>query len=150
MITTFQNEAGSHACDSQTIRRQLEEAGVRPSPQRTAVLEWLSTHPVHPTADAIYAALSPEMPTLSKTTVYNTLKTLEDHGLIQSLHLESENVHFDADTSFHGHFICNECHSIEDIWLDEKLSQSLKASCPEESDHSEVSFYGLCKNCRQV
>ena len=42
--------------------------------QRIAIMEYLMEHPIHPSADDIYTALSPSMPTLSKTTVYNTLK----------------------------------------------------------------------------
>jgi len=56
----------------------LTSCGVRPSPQRVAVMEYLMTHHTHPTVDAIYAALSGTMPTLSRTTVYNTLKLLVD------------------------------------------------------------------------
>ena len=42
--------------------------------QRIAIMEYLMEHRTHPSADEIYTALSPSMPTLSKTTVYNTLK----------------------------------------------------------------------------
>ena len=42
--------------------------------QRIAIMEYLMDNPIHPSADDIYTALSPSMPTLSKTTVYNTLK----------------------------------------------------------------------------
>ena len=37
-------------------------------------MEYLMAHRTHPTVDEIYLALSPSIPTLSKTTVYNTLK----------------------------------------------------------------------------
>ena len=52
----------------------LLERGIKPSQQRIALLEYLVKHPVHPTADELYSRLSPMMPTLSKTTVYNTLR----------------------------------------------------------------------------
>ena len=52
----------------------LEGAGVRPSVQRLAVMDYLATHKTHPTVDEIYSSLAPSIPTLSKTTVYNTLK----------------------------------------------------------------------------
>ena len=52
----------------------LEEHDVKPSVQRIAVMDYLMTHRTHPTVDEIYHALEKQIPTLSKTTVYNTLK----------------------------------------------------------------------------
>ena len=49
---------------------RLLEYNIKPSMQRIAIMEYLMDHPIHPSADDIYTALSPSMPTLSKTTVY--------------------------------------------------------------------------------
>ena len=51
----------------------LKEKGVRPSAQRVAIMKYLMEHKVHPTVDDIYNAILPDMPSLSKTTVYNVL-----------------------------------------------------------------------------
>lgn len=59
----------------------LTAHNVKPSVQRMAVMEYLLDHRTHPTADEIYLALHRKMPTLSKTTVYNTLKILTGKGL---------------------------------------------------------------------
>ena len=58
---------------------RLLEHNIKPSMQRIAIMEYLMEHPIHPSADDIYTALSPSMPTLSKTTVYNTLKLFSDN-----------------------------------------------------------------------
>ena len=68
----------------------LSEAGVRPSVQRVAVYSYLCEHPVHPTVETLYASLSPEYPTLSKTTIYNTLKLFEEKKLVHSLKIEDD------------------------------------------------------------
>ena len=65
-----------------TIIEKLSEKNIRPSLQRMAVYGFLVENPIHPTVDTIYQALHPEIPTLSKTTVYNTLKQLVDCGLV--------------------------------------------------------------------
>ena len=52
---------------------RLLKYSIKPSMQRIAIMEYLMEHRTHPSADEIYTALSPSMPTLSKTTVYNTL-----------------------------------------------------------------------------
>ena len=56
------------------ISSLLSGRGIRPSAQRIAVLKALLDFRVHPTAEQIFEVLSPTMPTLSLTTVYNTLK----------------------------------------------------------------------------
>ena len=52
----------------------LVKYGIHPSVQRIAIMDYLIKHRTHPTVDEVYTALSDEIPTLSKTTVYNTLK----------------------------------------------------------------------------
>ncbi|MBR4922900.1 MAG: transcriptional repressor, partial [Bacteroidaceae bacterium] len=47
--------------------------GIKPSVQRIAIMDYLMTHRTHPAIDEIYLALCEDIPTLSKTTVYNTL-----------------------------------------------------------------------------
>jgi len=59
---------------------RLLEHNIKPSMQRIAIMEYLMNHPIHPSADDIYTALSPSMPTLSKTTVYNTLRLFSEQG----------------------------------------------------------------------
>lgn len=88
---------------------RLLEHNIKPSMQRIAIMEYLMEHPIHPSADDIYTALSPSMPTLSKTTVYNTLKLFSEQGAALMLTIDEKNTNFDADTSVHSHFLCKRC-----------------------------------------
>ena len=101
----------------QDLHRYLMEYGIRPSLQRLAIMEYLVTHPTHPTADEIHTALSPSMPTLSKTTVYNTLKLLAAHRAILLLDIDERNSRFDGDVSPHAHFRCRNCGAVYDLPL---------------------------------
>ena len=56
---------------------------IRPSLTRVMIFDYLREHRTHPTADEIYMALSLKAPTLSKTTVYNTVKLLQGEGIIK-------------------------------------------------------------------
>ena len=58
------------------VVKRLQNHNIKPSVQRIAIMNYLIEHRTHPTVDEIYTALSPSIPTLSKTTVYNTLKLL--------------------------------------------------------------------------
>lgn len=60
------------------IARMIQETGIRPSVQRVAILSYVANHGTHPTADEIFSAISEEYPTLSRTTVYNSLHTLHE------------------------------------------------------------------------
>ena len=58
---------------------------IKPSVQRIAIMDYLLKHHTHPCIDEIYMALHDDIPTLSKTTVYNTLKLFVEHGAAKCL-----------------------------------------------------------------
>ena len=89
--------------------RYLLSYSIKPSMQRTAVMDFLLNNRIHPTIDDIYSQLSPNMPTLSKTTVYNTLNLFLEKGAVQVLNIDDKNARYDVDTSAHAHFICKKC-----------------------------------------
>ena len=94
---------------------RLLDHNIKPSVQRIAIMQYLMEYPVHPSADDIYTALSPSMPTLSKTTVYNTLKLFVEHGAALMLTIDEKNACFDSETSLHAHFLCKKCGKIYDL-----------------------------------
>ncbi len=121
---------------------------IKPSVQRIAIMDYLLTHRTHPSVEEVYSALSPDMPTLSKTTVYNTLKLFTEEGAIQMLTIDEKNVCFDGDTSMHAHFLCKKCGKIYDL----PISDMMKEVVDMEIDGNmvmEVHYYykGICKNC---
>lgn len=81
------------------VVKRLQNHNIKPSVQRIAIMNYLIEHRTHPTVDEIYTALSPSIPTLSKTTVYNTLKLLSEQGAAQTLTIDERNTCYDADTS---------------------------------------------------
>ncbi len=127
----------------------LHRHGIKPSVQRLAVMEYLLLNRTHPTVDEIHSALAPKIPTLSKTTVYNTLKLLVEQGAARILTISERFANFDADTSVHGHFLCTHCGKLHDVAIDEaKLTEC--AELPEgfEARMTNVYFHGICKHCK--
>ena len=88
---------------------------IKPSVQRIAIMDYLLAHKTHPSIDEIYLALCKDIPTLSKTTVYNTLKLFVEHGAALMLTIDEKNACFDGDTSLHAHFLCKKCGKIFDL-----------------------------------
>lgn len=127
----------------------MQEVGVKPSLQRMAVLEYLETHCNHPTVEMIYADLHPGVPTLSKTTVYNTLRLFCEAGLACSLNLDSQNQRFDGQMHPHHHFICRNCGKVMDVPVDKKTAEAeLPAALNKfEVFRTEVSYFGICSDC---
>ncbi|MCF7792473.1 MAG: transcriptional repressor [Candidatus Cloacimonetes bacterium] len=98
-----------------SIIQVLKEHDIAPSMQRVKILEYLQNYKTHPTADMIYKALVKDIPTLSKTTVYNTLKTFIDKGILVALTLFENEVRYEYNTNPHIHFKCIKCKKIYDL-----------------------------------
>ena len=127
----------------------LQSHNIKPSVQRIAIMTYLMEHRTHPTVDDIYMALSPGIPTLSKTTVYNTLKLLSEHGAAHTLTIDERNTCYDANVSPHAHFLCKCCGKIYDMEMGEfvsKPSESLEGHKICEIHHY---YKGICKQCAQ-
>lgn len=131
-------------------QQRLENNGIKPSAQRLAIMQYLLDHKTHPTVDEIYNALSPSMPTLSRTTVYNTLKLFVENKVALMLGIEEKTTHFDGDTSLHAHFQCLECGAIYDIFVND-LPQLNNVDVPQignlQIKETEVYYKGYCNNC---
>ncbi|MFI3266233.1 MAG: Fur family transcriptional regulator [Rikenellaceae bacterium] len=124
---------------------RLNECGIRASVQRVEIMNYMLDNLTHPDSDKIYSALSKTMPTLSKTTVYNTLKLFAQKGAVTMLDIDSTMLHFDADTTPHAHFFCKECNKIYDL----PLTVDLTSSCSEHQIDEALLYYkGICKECK--
>jgi len=126
----------------------LRQFSIKPSVQRSAVMDFLLNNRIHPTIDEIYSALSPSMPTLSKTTVYNTLDLFVERGAVRALAIDDRNARYDVDISAHGHFMCQACGKVYDMFnLDSTMFK-----IPDSDDfniHSvEISYFGVCNTCK--
>jgi Fur family transcriptional regulator, peroxide stress response regulator len=90
------------------LTEQLKGKDIRPSYQRIKVLEFMYHVGGHPTADEIFRALSADIPSLSKGTIYNTLHTLVEAGLVRDVGIDETEKRYDITLSNHGHFQCED------------------------------------------
>ena len=124
----------------------LAENGIKPTYQRIKIMEYLDLNMIHPTADMIYSALYKNAPTLSKTTVYNTLDILRRHNLINTISITESELRYEYRKEPHHHFLCKKCGKIYDVLI----------ACPylnmgEVNGHRieqiEGYFKGICAEC---
>jgi len=128
---------------------RLNSCGLKPSIQRVTILEYLQTHPCHPTVDDVYKALGKKIPTLSKTTVYNTLRLLADNKAAQMLTMDEHRVCYDGNTSPHVHFVCRHCGRILDM-MDVPAPALDKQDCGIDGnkiDEVQLFYKGVCADC---
>lgn len=126
----------------------LLSKGIRPSPQRLAVYEALAGRRDHPSADVLFRELRLKMPTMSKTTVLNTMRLLQSVGLVRDVRCEEGELRFDGNAEFHAHFKCRECGVLVDIPVDVDRKNPFVA-LPEGFvvDDEQLIYYGLCDKC---
>lgn len=132
----------------ENITNKLKNKNIRLSHQRLKVLEYLDSHRIHPTVEQIYHGLSDEIPTLSKTTIYNTLNTLIEAGLVRSITIEDNEVRYDIRTDVHGHFKCKVCGNIYDFEVNED-SFEVNGLNGFEIHTRDVYFSGICPKCTE-
>lgn len=127
------------------LKQELKNRNISMSFQRLKVLEYLTSNRCHPTVDRIYTDLHPEIPTLSKTTVYSTLKILVEAGLVNVVVTENE-TRYDIATKTHGHFKCESCGVIYDFDIDINAVESEDLN-GFQINNKNLYFRGICKKC---
>jgi len=130
------------------IKNYLIKNNIKPSFPRLKIFEYLASRSTHPTADEIHSALVREIPTLSKTTVYNTLDLFIRSNIVRSFTIDGNEQRFDVDVTSHGHFICEKCNIIYEFDIDPALlnPSSLKNFHVSERN---IFFKGICSNCME-
>ena len=127
----------------------LRQFSIKPSVQRAAVMDYLLNNKIHPTIDEIYLALSPSMPTLSKTTVYNTLNLFVERGAAQSLVIDEKKARYDVDITDHAHFICKSCGAIHDIFDLNPTQYKLPLNTAFTIQTVQIAYSGICNCCKE-
>ena len=116
--------------------------------QRIAIMDYLFEHKVHPTVDKIFNDLYPQIPTLSKTTVYNTMRLFAELGAVLPVVIDDKNVRFDFDTSCHAHFQCCACNRVFDIPVEKIGLLNTKQIGDLYVTETHLYYKGYCKACR--
>jgi Fur family transcriptional regulator, peroxide stress response regulator len=134
--------------DYSTVAAMVDGYGLKMTPQRRAIIEFLQTCVDHPTAEEIMVAVNQRFPMTSRPTVYNTLNWLKGAGLINEVY-EGGAVRYDPNTSPHHHFVCRRCGLVEDVETD--LVGSVKIGLlagHKKVESFQLTIRGLCQRCQ--
>jgi Fur family peroxide stress response transcriptional regulator len=122
---------------------------LRLTPQRLEIFKRLAQATDHPTAEKLHQRLMELMPTLSLDTVYRTLGTFLEIGLISKVETIESQARFEVSEVQHHHLICEQCKKI----IDFEWKQVDDAVLPDEIqslgnfERKNVVVYGTCQDC---
>jgi len=141
-----------------TIEEQLRafkelyrNKGLKITHQRLEIFKELLNSEDHPSVEKIYSRLTPKLSSISLDTVYRTLTTLEQYGLVSRVQTMESQARFEGRMDDHHHAICKKCGDITDFYW--KFPD--KASLPDEILNwgrivkKSLTLHGLCGKCIQ-
>lgn len=133
------------------FRQLCNDAGMKLTHQRLEIFKELLAAKDHPSAESVHKRLQDRMPTLAIDTVYRTLSTFDELGLIKKLHISNDRTLFDSNIDQHHHFVCSRCKKVEDIYWPDFDQTAL----PEDIDKigaiqaRHLELHGVCSECME-
>jgi Fur family transcriptional regulator, peroxide stress response regulator len=123
--------------------------GIKLTPQRIAILDYLEGNLSHPSAEDVYKAVLRKYPTMSFATIYNTLETLKRNGMVAELTGDPEKKRFDPNPRPHHHLICTRCRRIVDVQVEFRLPVPDRDRAGFEITGNHIEFFGTCPACKK-
>ena len=117
--------------------------------QRAVILEVIRSDMCHHTAEEIFSLAKEKLPTISRATVYNNLKALEEEQLIRRINGEDGIARYDKSYVPHGHLFCTECKHIYDFKIPDFKTTLIQYS-DAVIDSYELSARGICPACKAI
>ncbi|MFN7922953.1 MAG: transcriptional repressor [Bryobacteraceae bacterium] len=132
------------------FRERCAAAGLALTHQRLIIYEALASSMEHPTPEAVYERVKKRIPSMSLATVYKSVRTFADHGLLREVNVLHESLRLDANLDPHHHLICVRCKRVADLPAEAVEPVRLRRKLPSDfnSDRVTIEFHGLCARCK--
>ncbi len=129
--------------------QKCHEKGLKVTPQRTVIYRELLKATDHPTIEGILKKVRVALPNVSFDTVYRTVLSFVDAGIIHMVEGYGGSKRFDPNIQQHHHFRCARCEKIEDFrndyFDDIKIPEEVKKQF--NITQKKVVLEGLCTEC---
>jgi len=145
-----------NAENSDTILKMMDDfyaacrkAGLKLTHQRYKIYLELLKSDDHPAAEALHKRLLLKIPSISLDTVYRTLATFEQHGLISRVQTVESHARFEVKLRHHHHLICGICNEVEDFQWEGFDQLPLPQGLQEWGtvSNKQAVVYGVCSKC---
>lgn len=132
------------------FRRWCRAHGFRVTPQRLAIYEELMQSRDHPSPEMLFSRLQIRDPQISLDTVYRTLATFHEKGLVDMVEGFALTKRFDPNQSQHHHARCTQCNAIIDFTNQDFDQLNIPASIRKSFRVKRVcvTIEGLCQECQ--
>ena len=153
VIIDMKRGAALHTCDldrqMELFRTRCASSGLAFTHQRQVIYRALMLAADHPSPEGLYEQVRHEMPSISLGTVYKTVKTFVELGLVREVSPEHATVRLDANLEPHHHFICLRCKGIYDLREEDIEPVRLRRGLPKgfSAERAAVEVLGLCPAC---
>lgn len=125
------------------------ERGLKLTHQRIEVYKAIIRAKEHPSVEDIFRLVKRRIPSIAQDTVYRTVDTLAELGLVIKFTGPDGRNRFDTNLEKHQHLVCTRCHKIEDIhWVVFEALSLPKVGGWTGLEIGHVEFEGLCAECR--
>ncbi|MBR2930065.1 MAG: transcriptional repressor [Clostridia bacterium] len=115
--------------------------------QRAVVLEVIRSDMCHHTAEEIFHLARLRLPSISRATVYNNLRALEEERIIRRISGDGAADRYDNAYEPHGHIVCPECGAVKDFFMD-GFAEALRRALGTEVDSYELKARVVCDRCK--
>lgn len=130
------------------IEQSLREIGLRVTPQRRAVWSAFDKEGNgHLTADEVLVRARKILPELARATVYNTLATLVNAGLLRAVESRGAVLYDPNPDPTHHHFRCRSCGRLYDVHVEGLQELRITDNREFVVDSKTVLLGGLCPLC---
>jgi len=125
------------------------ERGLKMTPQRLEIFRELASTLWHPSVEDVHQRIRTRLPNVSLDTVYRTLATLQEHGIINRVEALDDRARYDANLTRHHHFVCTRCQKVEDVVWPALDSVPLPDGAAHLGDIDRVyaEIRGICRSC---
>jgi Fur family transcriptional regulator, peroxide stress response regulator len=132
-----------------TFHAKCHKAGLRVTPQRSAVYKALVETDAHPSAEMLFRRVRQVFPCISLDTVNRTLLTLNDIGAAFIVEGTGDAKRFDGNLDSHQHFRCVRCKRIIDFHHEAHDQVRPPEGLPAEFTVLRTTVYveGVCDRC---
>ena len=146
-----QEDSRSPSGMAQRLSEDLKSSGIHPTQQRLSVFQTLTESKGHLSAEEIHGLVKSKTPRIGLATIYRTLHTLKEKGLVEEHRFNDEFSRYEAKPAkHHDHLICIECGKV--VEFDQPVIEQLQVAAARDNHFSIVShrleIYGICETCQ--
>jgi Fur family ferric uptake transcriptional regulator len=130
----------------------IKRSGLKRTSQRDLILDVFLRTEDHVSSEDLYELVKAEDPSIGFTTVYRTLKLLQECGLARDVEFHDGRMLYEHDFKHghHDHLICTHCGALIEFYSEviEDMQDQITRLHQFEPSHHSLRIFGTCRECQ--